>query len=176
MTALKILNFLCSLESELKKPGMQLHFWRVYLKKIKCKQVPQKLWIGPRTVILNFGEMQMSESFAIGSNCLIVNWGTIAFGKEFLGSNNISINTGGHNPEDLKPFRTKIIIGSRVFAGTNSIFTGNVKIGSDAVIGAGAVVTKDIPSGAIVVGNPCRIIRRQKRNNINSVWKWWHHT
>ena len=119
--------------------------------------------------------MQFGNYIAIGSDSLIVNWGILSIGPQFLGSNKITINTGSHHPKDLTPLKTKIEFEPRVFAGTNSLFCGNVKIGTDAVIGAGAVVTKDIPSGAIVVGNPCRIIRRQKRNNINSVWKWWHH-
>lgn len=170
-----LLLYLANFESKIKNPGETLFFWKLYLKKIHCRSIPKRLWIGPRTVILNSGEMVLGENFAIGSDCLIVNWGELSFGNEFLGSNRISINTGCHKTSDLKPSKKRIIIGERVFAGTNSLFAGNAKIGSDAVIGAGAVVTKDIPSGAIVVGNPCRIIRRQKRNNISSVWKWWLH-
>lgn len=50
-------------------------------------------------------------------------------------------------------------IGDRVEVGAGATIIGGIHIGNDAVIGAGAVVTKDVPEGAIVVGNPARIIK-----------------
>ena len=44
--------------------------------------------------------------------------------------------------------------------GGNVTVLPNVKIGSDTVIGAGSVVTKDIPSGVVAVGNPCKVLRK----------------
>jgi acetyltransferase-like isoleucine patch superfamily enzyme len=52
-----------------------------------------------------------------------------------------------------------VIIGKRVFVGTNSIILKGVTIGDNAVIGAGSVVIKSVPANAIAAGNPCRIIR-----------------
>ena len=52
----------------------------------------------------------------------------------------------------------RVEIGDRVFVGANATILMNTKIGSDVIIGAGSVVTKDIPDNCIVVGNPARII------------------
>src|SRR5213596_156609 len=52
-----------------------------------------------------------------------------------------------------------VIIGKRVFVGTNSIILKGVTIGDNAVIGAGSVVVKSVPANAIAAGNPCRVIR-----------------
>jgi acetyltransferase-like isoleucine patch superfamily enzyme len=52
-----------------------------------------------------------------------------------------------------------VIIGKRVFVGTNSIILKGVTIGDNAVVGAGSVVIKSVPANAIAAGNPCRIIR-----------------
>ena len=52
----------------------------------------------------------------------------------------------------------RIIIGDNVFIGSQAIVLPNVKIGSRVVIGAGSVVTKDIPDNSVAVGNPCRVI------------------
>lgn len=52
----------------------------------------------------------------------------------------------------------RVIIGNNVFVGYKSIILPNVRIGDNCVIGAGAVVSKDIPDNSIVIGNPCRII------------------
>lgn len=52
-----------------------------------------------------------------------------------------------------------IIIGNNVWITTNVIILPGVTIGDNTVIGAGSVVTKDIPSGVFAAGNPCKIIR-----------------
>lgn len=51
-----------------------------------------------------------------------------------------------------------MVIGDRVSIGVDSVIVGPVSIGDDAVVGAGAVVTKDVPLGAVVAGNPARVI------------------
>lgn len=60
------------------------------------------------------------------------------------------------DPEDVRPIR----IGNRVWLGRGSVILPGVTIGDDAVIGAAAVVTKDVPRGGICVGNPGRILTR----------------
>lgn len=52
-----------------------------------------------------------------------------------------------------------ITVGSNVWIGGNVAVLPGVTIGDDTVIGSGSVVTKDIPSGVIAAGNPCRVIR-----------------
>lgn len=59
-----------------------------------------------------------------------------------------------------------IIVGSNVFIGACSIIMPGVRIGDDCVIGAGAVVTKDIPSGSVAVGVPARVI-----GSIDDYWE-----
>ena len=54
-------------------------------------------------------------------------------------------------------------IGKKCFIGANSIIMPGVNIGDSVIVGSGAVVTKDIPSGCIVAGNPARIIRENIR-------------
>ncbi len=54
---------------------------------------------------------------------------------------------------------TQVIIGDDVFIGVNSVILPNVCIGRNAIVGAGSVVTKDVPANSIVAGNPARIIR-----------------
>ena len=49
-------------------------------------------------------------------------------------------------------------IGDNVFIGMNTVITRNVEIGNNVIIGAGSVVTKDVPEGAIVAGNPAKIV------------------
>ena len=50
-------------------------------------------------------------------------------------------------------------IGKQCFIGANAIIMCGVKIGNNVIVGSGAIVTKDVPSNCIVVGNPARIIK-----------------
>ncbi|MGG0185171.1 acyltransferase [Bacillus rhizoplanae] len=52
----------------------------------------------------------------------------------------------------------KVKIGDRVFIGYNSLILCNVRIGSDVIVAAGSIVTKDIPDNSVVAGNPAKII------------------
>jgi maltose O-acetyltransferase len=56
-------------------------------------------------------------------------------------------------------FGKPVEIGSDVWVGGGAIIWPGVKIGSKTVIGAGSVVTRDIPDGVFAAGNPCRVIR-----------------
>lgn len=55
-----------------------------------------------------------------------------------------------------------ITIGKRCWIGGNAVVLPGVTIGDDVVIGAGSVVTKDIPSGMVAAGNPCRVLKPVK--------------
>lgn len=52
------------------------------------------------------------------------------------------------------------VIGDNVLIGVHAQILGNVKIGNNSVVGAGAIVTHDVPDNVVVVGNPARILRR----------------
>lgn len=54
----------------------------------------------------------------------------------------------------------RVVIGNRVFVGANSTILMNTNIGNDVIIGAGSLVTKDIPDGCVVAGVPAKVIGR----------------
>ena len=61
----------------------------------------------------------------------------------------------GNNGKD----KNAPIIGNNVDIGVNCCIIGNIKIGDNVIIGAGTVITKDVPSNVVVVGNPAKIIK-----------------
>jgi len=72
--------------------------------------------------------------------------------------------------------KDEVVIGHDVWIGANAIVLRGVHVGTGAVIGAGAIVTKDVPEYAIVVGVPARIIRYRLSQDIRDkllISKWW---
>ena len=57
-----------------------------------------------------------------------------------------------------------IVIGARAWIGGGTIVLPGVTIGADTVVGAGSVVTRDLPPGVVAVGNPCRVLRGETRS------------
>ncbi len=58
-----------------------------------------------------------------------------------------------------RSIRTHTWVGRRCFVGANAIIMAGVTLGDSVVVGSGSVVTKDVPSGCVVVGNPAKILR-----------------
>lgn len=55
--------------------------------------------------------------------------------------------------------KTDTVIGRRCFIGAHAVIMPGIKIGDSSIVGAGSVVTRDVPPGCIVAGNPARILR-----------------
>jgi maltose O-acetyltransferase len=96
-------------------------------------------------------------------NCVVLDVCRVTVGDYTLFGPAVQVYTATH-PMDAGLRRTQelarpIEIGSDVWVGGGAIICPGVKIGSKSVIGAGSVVTRDIPDGVFAAGNPCRIIR-----------------
>lgn len=64
------------------------------------------------------------------------------------------------------------MIGDNVYIGPSCCLIEDVKIGAGVTIGAGAIVTKDIPEGAVAVGNPAKVLQNTKNvDYINNKWR-----
>ena len=97
-------------------------------------------------------------------NLTLVDDTDIHIGDYVMIAPNVTIATAGHpiEPELRKrvgQFNMPIRIGNNVWIGANAVVLPGVTIGENSVIGAGSVVTKDIPENVVAVGNPCRVLR-----------------
>ncbi len=113
-------------------------------------------------------ELTIGENTYIGEyNNIRAGGGKIIIGDKCLISQHITITAANHSIHKGiyiadQPWSTTdnyVIIGNDVWIGANAIILPGVKIGDGAVIGGGSVVTKDIPSNAVAVGNPAKIIK-----------------
>ena len=102
----------------------------------------------------------------INYNCTILDTSPVYIGNGVFIAPNVCITCVGHAiiPEQRVyegiQISKPITLEDNVWIGANSTICGGVKIGEGSVIGAGSVVCKDIPSGVIAVGNPCRVVRK----------------
>ena len=72
-----------------------------------------------------------------------------------------------------QPFLIDTFIGKNCFIAVGAIILPGVKIGDEVIVGAGAVVTKDVPSNTVVAGNPAKIIRENIKMNTFAALENW---
>ena len=106
----------------------------------------------------------VGDNFFANYNCTILDVGNVVIGDNVMFAPNVSIYTAGHpiHPDSRNSgyeYGIAITIGDNVWVGGNVVITPGVKIGNNVVIGAGSIVTKDLPDNVIAVGNPCRVLR-----------------
>jgi maltose O-acetyltransferase len=96
-------------------------------------------------------------------NCVVLDVCPVRIGDFTLFGPSVQIYTATHPLEAelrrTREFGKPVHIGSDVWVGGAAIICPGVTIGSRSVIGAGSVVTRDIPAGVFAAGNPCRVIR-----------------
>ncbi len=91
---------------------------------------------------------------------LFMDYAPIYIGKGSSFGWQCMVATGYHDPKDYKVVHAKsVIIGENVQINSRTIILGGVRIGNRAVIGAGSVVTKDVPANCFAAGNPAKVIK-----------------
>ena len=111
------------------------------------------------------------RGYDIGDNAIIeravldkVHPRGVHIGKECLIASGVIILTHDHckriGSSIMDCYITDTYIGDRCFVAMNSIIMPGVRIGRECIVGAGSVVTKDVPDHCVVAGNPARIIRK----------------
>ncbi len=97
-------------------------------------------------------------------NLTLVDDADIWIGDSTMIGPNVTISAAGHpvNPDlrrAVAQFNMPVHIGKNVWIGAGAVILPGITIGDDTVVGAGAVVTRDLPSGVVAVGNPARVMR-----------------
>lgn len=108
--------------------------------------------------------IEIGEDFYANYNCIILDAAKVTFGDHVFIAPNCGFYAATHpltaaeRNQGLE-YARPITVGNNVWIGGGVTVLPGVTIGDNAVIGAGSVVTKDIPAGAVAVGNPCRVIK-----------------
>jgi putative colanic acid biosynthesis acetyltransferase WcaB len=105
-------------------------------------ELPDEVIAGEGLQLYHGQALVVNKRVIMGTNCILRHSTTI-------GNTILSDGTAGPNP----------VLGDGVELGAHVVIIGDITIGDYAVVGAGSVVVKDVAPGAVVVGNPARIIR-----------------
>jgi len=112
------------------------------------------VYLNSRTHIGSINKIEIGDGFLAGADVMII---------DHDHGNAKDINSLKIKPGDRKLYsKGPIIIGNNVWVGEKATILGGVTIGDGVVIGANTVITKNIPSYSVAVGNPARIIKRNK--------------
>jgi maltose O-acetyltransferase len=104
----------------------------------------------------------VGEGVFLNYGCVILDVCAVTIGAKTQIGPGVQILTADH-PRDpavraqMLEFGRPIVIGANVWIGGGALLLPGITVGDDAIIGAGSVVTRDVPAGATVVGNPARV-------------------
>ena len=138
-----------------------LHAWRALLLKLWGAQLGEGCHIYPRAIIWAPWNLECGAHACIADGAEIYNVEKIVIGKDAVISQGAFLCAASHDyanadfPLIAKPIR----VGDRTWIAARAIVLMGVTVGDDCVIGAGSVVTKDVPAKSVCAGNPCRVIK-----------------
>lgn len=120
--------------------------------------------------------IEVGKNFFANYNCTIIDVAKVRIGDNCQFAPNVSIYTAGHpihpvSRNSLYEYGKEVIIGDNVWIGGNTVICPGVHIGSNTVIGAGSVVTRDIPDWCVAAGNPCRVIRKITDDDMRKLFR-----
>jgi maltose O-acetyltransferase len=123
----------------------------------------ETVWMQPPFFCDYGSNIELGERVFFNFNCVVLDVCPVRIGSFSLFGPAVQIYTPMHpmNAEQRRrqEFGKPVAIGSDVWVGGGAIILPGVRIGSRAVIGAGSVVTGDVPEDVFAAGNPCRVIR-----------------
>jgi len=133
-----------------------------------------KAWIEPPFYFCYGTNIEIGEGTYINFNCNFVDDTKIIIGKNVLFGPAVTIATVGH-PINLNyreyMYADPVRIEDNCWIGAGSTICPGVTIGENSVIGAGSIVTKDIPANSVAVGNPCKVLREINEHDMKYYYK-----
>lgn len=133
------------------------------LKNILCRVGRDCVVLPPFRCDYGFN-IELGDKVFINYNFTAIDTAKIKIGDNVFIAPNVSVYTAGHPihweaRNTMYEYGIAVTIGSNCWIGGNTVICPGVTVGDCSVIGAGSVVTKDIPPRVVAAGNPCRVIR-----------------
>lgn len=157
----------------------------VYKLKIKAYRtmfgMGEKIFIGDNVFIYRahmvgseWGTISFGNDVKLGSNVIIDYVGKVSIGSHVDISGGAKIYSHDHDPylmvhnASAPAIPRETVISDNVWIGVNAVILAGVTIGEFSVVGAGAIVTKDVPPNSIVAGNPAKVIKANENKSLSA--------
>ncbi len=141
----------------------------IYFREHDAKVVGKGSFYLDQIVWLSGEHIEVGDNVGFNHGCYVNGYGGLVIGDDTIIGPGTMIHTANHEMADLdRPITGQgwkaapVHIGKGCWIGMGACILPGVTIGDSAIIGAGSVVTKDVPAFAIAAGNPCRVIRSRK--------------
>jgi acetyltransferase-like isoleucine patch superfamily enzyme len=119
------------------------------------------IWSAHRqTLVSGPGRIRIGTGVFLNAGTVIYSELAVTIGDDVALANEVYVmDTPSHGIEGRDPHPAPVVIGSGTWVGARAIVLPGVTIGSRVVVGAGSVVTRDVPDDVLVAGNPARVVR-----------------
>jgi acetyltransferase-like isoleucine patch superfamily enzyme len=166
-----IIKFLANLATPI-DIATNLSKWRFKNKLLRLTgmTIGNQVAIGPgfQCITGNERNIIIQDYVAIGHNVRLYGFDKITIGSFTTIAADVTITNGNHDISTFEPSASPTVIGKGCWIGHGAHIVRSVHIGDNVIIAAGAIVTKDVPSGSIVMGVPARVTK--VRDLPNKVW------
>jgi putative colanic acid biosynthesis acetyltransferase WcaF len=138
-----------------------LNEWRLFWLRVFDAKIDGKPFVHQRARIAVPWNLTLHDHACLGDRANAYTLGEIEIGARATVAQEAYLDTGSHNFDrpELPLVVAKITIGEDAFIGARAFVLPGVTIGARTVIGAGSVVTHDMPADVIAAGNPCKVLR-----------------
>ncbi len=141
-----------------------LHAWRTLLLRAFGARLGKRCHIYPGARIWAPWNLECGDDVAIADDAEIYNTSVIKLGDGAVISQGAYLCGASHDPDDpgFPLISVPIVVEQRAWVASRAIVMPGITLGEGCVIGAGSVVTKDMPAGAVCAGNPCRVLKTKE--------------
>jgi putative colanic acid biosynthesis acetyltransferase WcaF len=138
-----------------------LNEWRLFWLRVFDAKIHGTPFVHQRARIAIPWNLTMHDRACLGDRVNAYSLGEIEIGAGAIVAQEVYLSTGSHdfNHPALPLVTAKITVGEKAFVGARAFVLPGIRIGARSVIGAGSVVTRDMPDNAIAAGNPCKVLR-----------------
>lgn len=135
--------------------------WRLFWLQVFGARIHGKPFVHQRARIAIPAHLTLHDRACLGDRANAYSLGEIEIGPRATVAQEVYLSTGSHDftQPSLPLVAAKITIGEDVFLGARAFVLPGVTIGARSIVGAGSIVTKDVPPDVVAAGNPCRVLK-----------------
>jgi putative colanic acid biosynthesis acetyltransferase WcaF len=140
--------------------------WRLFWLGVFDARINGTPFVHQRARIALPWNLTLHDRACLGDRTTVYSLGEIEIGARAVVAQEAYLNTGSHDfsQSSMPLVVAKITIGEDAFVGARAFLMPGINIGARAIVGAGSVVTKDVPENVVAAGNPCRVLHPRNDN------------